>query len=143
VHASEEDEKAVMAASEQFYVALNIMFTGDAEPIKEVWSRADDITYMGPAGGLTVGWDEIAKIWEMHAAQKLGGAVKAENVHVTVGQDIAITQCYEMGENTSQDGKLQKVSIRATNIFRKENGNWKMIGHHTDLLPFLENAEKA
>jgi ketosteroid isomerase-like protein len=31
-----------------------------------------------------------------------------------------------------------QVSIRATNLFRKENGAWKMIGHHTDLLPFLE-----
>jgi len=28
------------------------------------------------------------------------------------------------------------VSIRATNVFRKEGGQWKMIGHHTDLLPF-------
>ena len=26
-------------------------------------------------------------------------------------------------------------SIRATNIFRKEDGQWKMIGHHVDLLP--------
>ena len=35
------------------------------------------------------------------------------------------------------DGKPQAVSIRATNLFRKEDGTWKMIGHHTDLLPFL------
>jgi ketosteroid isomerase-like protein len=33
----------------------------------------------------------------------------------------------------------EKVSIRATNIYRKENGQWKMIGHHTDLLPYLAN----
>ncbi len=28
------------------------------------------------------------------------------------------------------------VSLRATNVFSKENGAWKMIGHHTDMLPF-------
>ena len=33
------------------------------------------------------------------------------------------------------EGEIQKVSIRATNIFRKEDGQWKMIGHHVDLLP--------
>ena len=31
-------------------------------------------------------------------------------------------------------GKAEKVSIRVTNVFRKENGAWKVIGHHTDLL---------
>jgi hypothetical protein len=35
------------------------------------------------------------------------------------------------------------VSIRATNLFRKESGAWKMIGHHTDLLPFLESSLKV
>jgi ketosteroid isomerase-like protein len=43
----------------------------------------------------------------------------------------------EVGDNVV-DGKPQQVSIRATNTFRKENGQWKMIGHHTDLLPFLQ-----
>ena len=36
------------------------------------------------------------------------------------------------------EGRPLQVSIRATNIFRKEKGEWKMIGHHTDLLPFLD-----
>jgi ketosteroid isomerase-like protein len=35
------------------------------------------------------------------------------------------------------NGQPQTVTIRATNIFRRENGQWKMIGHHTDLLTFL------
>jgi len=35
------------------------------------------------------------------------------------------------------DGKAEKVMLRATNVFRKENEQWKMIGHHTDTLPFL------
>lgn len=143
VQASEEDEKAVMSAADQFYVALNAMFKGDVGPMQEVWSHADDVTYMGPAGGLTVGWDQILKIWEMHAAQKLGGEVKPADTHMTVGQDLAFTQNYEIGENTSKDGKPEKVSIRVTNIFRKENGKWKMIGHHTDLLPFLGKSESA
>jgi ketosteroid isomerase-like protein len=60
-------------------------------------------------------------------------------MEITVGQDLAITHNFEVGENYDKDGNLQKVSIRATNMFRKEDGQWKMIGHHTDLLPYLEN----
>jgi ketosteroid isomerase-like protein len=42
-----------------------------------------------------------------------------------------------VGSNLDAEGRPLQVSIRATNVFRKENGDWKMIGHHTDLLPFL------
>ncbi len=57
-------------------------------------------------------------------------------MQITVGRDLAVTQNYEKGENTDEEGKIRKVSIRATNVYRKEDGEWKMIGHHTDLLPF-------
>lgn len=68
---------------------------------------------------------------------KLGGKVEATDMRITVGRDIALTHNYENGENTNARGERQKVSIRATNVFRKEGGKWKMIGHHTDLLPYL------
>lgn len=136
--ASADDEKAVMNAAAQFYTALNLMFTGDLSQMKEVWSHADDVTYMGPGGGFQVGWDHVLKIWEEQAAMKLGGKVEPAEMRIAVGQDIAVTQNYEKGENTNAKGETQKVSIRATNVFRKENGKWRMISHHTDLLPFLE-----
>jgi ketosteroid isomerase-like protein len=133
-----DDEKAVMQAATQFYAALNAMFTGDLGPMKEVWSHEDDVTYMGPGSGFQVGWDQVLANWEAQAAMKLGGEVKPEDMHITVGRDIAVTHNYEKGKNINAEGKTQMVSIRATSLFRKEDGKWKMIGHHTDLLPFLE-----
>ncbi len=132
------DEKAVQAAADKFYSALNAMFTGDIEPMKAVWSHADDVTYMGPGGGLLSGWADVAAIWEKQAALKLGGQVVPQDMKMIMGQDFAVTSNYELGENTDKDGKVQKVSIRATNVFRKENGEWKMVSHHTDLLPYLQ-----
>ncbi len=136
--ASEIDEKAVKQAVSQFYVALNEMFKGKIEPMKEVWSHAGDVTYMGPTGGIKIGWQQVLADWEAQAAMKLGGVVKPEGMHIIVGQDIAVTTNYEKGSNVDSEGKPIEVSIRATNIFRKEDGKWKMIGHHTDLLPFLQ-----
>ena len=134
--AAEADEQAVKQANAKFYAALNAMFEGETEPMIAVWSHAEDVTYMGPGGGMLVGWDAVSAKWESQAAIKLGGTIQPEKIHVNVGQDTAIVDCYEIGENFV-DGKPQKVSLRATNVFRKENGQWKMIGHHTDLLPFL------
>jgi ketosteroid isomerase-like protein len=95
------------------------------------------VTYMGPDGKYIVGWDQVVSNWKSQAAKKLGGQITAENVHMTVGQDLATVESIEVGENIV-DGKTTKVSIRATNTYRKENGQWKMIGHHTDKLPFLD-----
>jgi ketosteroid isomerase-like protein len=132
----QSDEQAVQQAAEKFYTALNNMFKGDLKLMNEVWSHNDDVTYMGPAGGIQRGWNDVFATWEAQAAKNLGGKVEAKNINITFGPDLATFTCYEEGENFV-NGKPQKVSIRATNTFRKENGEWKMIGHHTDLLPFL------
>ncbi len=141
--AARADESAVGAASAQFYAALNAMFAGDVTPMKAVWSHRDDVTYMGPGGGVQVGWEPVLAMWEKQAAMKLGGSVKPTDLHVTVGSELAVVSTVERGENTNADGKTETVSIRATNLFRKENGTWKMIGHHTDLLPFLESPPQV
>jgi ketosteroid isomerase-like protein len=138
VGAAGTDEAAVAEAAARFYSALNAMFTGNLTPMKEVWSHKPDVTYMGPGGGFQVGWDQVSAEWEAQAAKKLGGSVKPQGTRITVGSEIAIVSNYEEGENTNVSGKAAKVSIRATNLFRKEGGTWKMIGHHTDLLPFLQ-----
>jgi ketosteroid isomerase-like protein len=136
-----DETKAVEQATAQFYTSLNSMFTGDTAPMQEIWSHADDVTYLGPDGGIKVGWNEVRQIWEAQAALKLGGKVEPSETHITVGKDLAITQCLEQGNNLDAQGRSVQVSIRATNVFRNENGTWKMIGHHTDLLPFLERQQ--
>ncbi len=135
--AAEADEQAVRAATAQFYVALHAMFRGDVGPMTQVWSHAADVTYMGPGGGFEVGWQKVRANWEAQAAKKLGGEVKPVEMRLEVGPKLAVVQNYEQGENSNADGKPQSVSIRATSVFRKEGGQWKMIGHHTDLLPYL------
>jgi ketosteroid isomerase-like protein len=136
--AEQKDEEAVGKAAARFYAALNTLFKGDVGPMKEVWSHADDVTYMGPAGGFQVGWSQVQASWESQAAMKLGGHVEATEIRINAGQELAVTHNYEKGENKAADGKVETVLIRATNLFRKENGEWKMIGHHTDLLPHLQ-----
>lgn len=132
-----DETAAVLAANAQFYAALNKMFTGDVNPIEAIWSHADDVTYMGPTGGFEHGWQAVLKDWEGQAAIKLGGRVTPVDMHAVVGQDVAVVSDYEEGENTNAKGKVVRLRLRATNIFRKEDGQWKMVGHHTDKLPYL------
>ena len=99
--AADDDQKAVARAAAQFYTALNAMFTGDLTAMTAVWSHADDVTFMGPGGGFQVGWEQVSAIWKAQAAMKLGGTVKPDGMHITVGDDLAIASNFEKGENTN------------------------------------------
>ena len=137
------DAQAVADASARFYAALNALFTGDAAPMAQVWSHRDDITYMGPSGGYQVGWAQVGPVWDQQASLKLGGRIEPTGARTVLSGDIAVVSLVEVGENTNADGKPAQVSIRATNVFRRGDGVWKMIGHHTDLLPFLAAPQQV
>jgi len=135
--AADADTQAVTAAVAGFHDALNVLFTGDAAPMKAVWSHADDVSYMGPSGGRQVGWAQVEPYWDKQAARKLGGKVVVADLHLTVAPTLAVAHYVEKGENII-DGTPQPVFIRTTTTFRKEAGQWKVIGHHTDTLAYLQ-----
>ena len=135
--AADDDTQTVKAAVAKFNDALNTLFTGDAAPMKAIWSHAADVVYMGPVGGMQVGWSQIEPYWDKQASKKLGGKVDAVDMHITASPTLGVVHYYEKGENVI-DGKPQPVNIRTTTTFRKEGGLWKVIGHHTDMLSFLQ-----
>jgi ketosteroid isomerase-like protein len=92
---------------------------------------------MGPNGQVEHGWSAVLKAWQSQAAMKLGGKVEPTDMQAIAGSDVAVVTEYEVGENTNANGKVEHVKLRATNSFRKEGGAWKMVGHHTDTLPYL------
>ena len=130
---SANEEAAVIDAAKGFYAALNALFAGDMGPMEAVWSHRDDVTYMGPYGDYRVGWAQVRESWVEQTAMKLGGEVEPDEIEVTVGSDLAIVHNREVGHVFPQ-GHDEAVFLRATNLFRKEDGRWKMIGHHADRL---------
>ena len=120
-------------ASKAFYSALNDLLGGDVEPMTELWSHADDVTYMSPFGELLVGWDAVRASWDAQADQRLGGRVEPEDLHQFSSDGLGFVVGFERGA-VEVDGKSTPVDIRATSMYRVEDGRWLMIGHHTDPL---------
>jgi len=130
------NEQAVLAATDNFYIALNILFTGDSQPMKNAWSHAADAVYMGPDGLYLIGWEKIEQMWNSVAAMKLGGRVNPQQLHTVIGTDMALITCVEMGGNEI-NGKSEVVSIRSSTTLHKSSGVWKVIAHQTDLLGYM------
>ncbi len=123
----------VRQASDQFYAALNQMLSrGDASPVKAVWSQGQQGSTMHPIGGREVGREQILAAWDQAGPAFSEGRASADDlVVVALTDDVAYTIGTERFE-----GKVGGESIRgewrATNIYRREDGGWKIVHHHTD-----------
>lgn len=127
-----DNDKAVRAAVDNFYEALNAMFEGDPDPLKNVYSHSADVAYLPAEGGIQVGWDAVFADWKRQANMSLGGKANISDVHIIVGEDLAIAHNATHGHVKRPDGEIADISIRESSAFRKENGCWKMIAHHAD-----------
>jgi ketosteroid isomerase-like protein len=131
-------EEEVRQASDQFYAALNRMANGDAGPMMEVWSHTSDVTTMHPIGGREVGWEQVRVPWEQVAALSSGGQVTLRDSLIRVVGDLAYESGTESGGMTLA-GQHVSFEQRVTNIYRREAGGWKIVHHHTDLSPAMQD----
>jgi ketosteroid isomerase-like protein len=136
-----EDE--IRQASEQFYEALNRAINGDPVPIIEVWSHGSDVTAMHPLGGRETGWEEVRASWEQVAQGFSDGQVSIEDlVVVPLADDVAYTLGTEQGQAKLGEETVS-IDWRVTNIYRREEGEWNVVHHHTDVSPTLVEVLKG
>lgn len=129
-------ENEVRKASEQFYAALNRMANGDASTMADAWSHSATVTTMHPIGGREVGWDEVKGPWGQVSQLASGGQVNLNDQLIQVSGDMAYEVGTEQGQFTMA-GEQVAINQRVTNIYRRENGTWKIVHHHADLSPAM------
>jgi ketosteroid isomerase-like protein len=124
---SQEDE--VRNASDRFYSSLSSM---DVTGLTELWSHADDTTTMHPMGGEQVGWQEVRRSFEEAAAGMSDAHVELIDQRIHASGDLAYETGIERGR-ASLAGEPVEIEQRVTNVYRREDGQWKMVHHHADI----------
>jgi ketosteroid isomerase-like protein len=133
-----EDE--IRQASEQFYASLNRLINGDPGPMMEVCSHGSDVTTMNPRGRINLGWEEVSAGWERVAQSMSDGQVSADDlVVVPQTDDVAYTLGRERGQ-VKVGGEPVLIDLRVTTIYRREDGEWKVVHNHTDVSPTMVEA---
>jgi len=126
------EEAEIRGATLDFYIALNRALQGDLDPLNAVWSHRPDVSNLSAVGGRSVGWTEVHANFPYMVRLYPGGRIVPRDIMVVPGRDMGYSVCTETGRLRSAEGPMVIFNQRATNIFRLEEGKWKLIHHHAD-----------
>jgi ketosteroid isomerase-like protein len=120
---------------EELRAALTAVANGDPEPMKALCSHTDAVSQCGFWGGVESGWAEVGERWEWVASQFVPGlgVVTSETAFLTVSGDMAYGVFIERWRGQFKS-RLEptELMIRATLVFRREDGEWKAVHRHGD-----------
>jgi ketosteroid isomerase-like protein len=127
------------AALRQFLVsfedATSRFINGDAAAWKRLASHRDDVTIMGAWGAYEKSWREADARYDWAAARfrESGAKVNVEYLASEQSGDLAYTVAIERSTVRLVDqSKPAPMALRVTHVFRKEDGNWKLVHRHAD-----------
>jgi ketosteroid isomerase-like protein len=124
------DIEAVRAANRAFFKAFE---SRDIAEMDAVWAHEGQVTCAHPTRPLAVGWPEIREIWKtiLHNVGEIRFDIVDEQIEVH--GDLAWLVCVELVGERLIFGESQ-TELLATNLFRRENGRWLLVHHHSSPL---------
>jgi ketosteroid isomerase-like protein len=109
---------------------------GDAGPRMELWSRQDPVTLFGAAGMFNSGWDELSRTFPKVASNFSKVTDYSFEVLVAdVRGDMAYAVGYERFTGSIAGRPIEEVTVRSTHVYRREEGEWKIVHRHGDNPP--------
>lgn len=119
------------------HAAITEQSQGHPHPFLELWSHAADVTIMAAIGGYQVGFDAVSELLTAASKTQQFDGWQAENVATVLNENLAFTVELEHYAHTV-DGEEKDMTLRATQIYRRENGQWRVIHRHGDILTPIE-----
>jgi ketosteroid isomerase-like protein len=129
-----ETEQFLTAMSERITQAETALHNGDPALRAAMWSRTDPLTLFGAATS-GVGWAEIGPIFEGLGRQFSNcTSYRNEIVAAQARGDLAYVVALEHTTASINGAEPKAYVLRATTIFRREVGEWKVVHRHGDAL---------
>jgi ketosteroid isomerase-like protein len=115
---------------------LEALHNGDPQPRLAMWSTRDPVTLFGAAMPLKSGSDEVSKAFRWIASRWSDCTdQRVDVVAAGVSGDLAYTVTFEH-TSVSVDGvPVEPYTLRVTQVYRREGGEWKVVHRHGDAPP--------
>ena len=104
-------------------------------------SHREDVTFANRRGGIAHGWDVIAQRSKDVASGRREGEASFEIIEKYVSPELACI--VEMERAQAKFGGREEITpyaLRATILFRREEGTWKVAHRHADPISDVQRA---
>ncbi len=127
-----ETDDFLAATMPRYREAETSLHNGDAAPRKAMWSRTSPVTLLGAALSGT-GWADIEPVFD-RLEDTFSDCTSYENEIVAAGAsgDLAYIVAFEHTTASLHGAPPRAYSLRVTTVFRRENGEWKVVHRHAD-----------
>ena len=105
---------------------------GDGAPIAAIATDGDPASFFGPDGKVTKSAAAIKEAY-IKGAKAFGpnGESRLDIVQMAEGGDIAYWSGLQVA-TVEMDGKRVPMTLRITELYRREDGDWKLVHRHAD-----------
>jgi ketosteroid isomerase-like protein len=108
---------------------------GDVEPWASMWSSHDPVTVLGAQVRLRSGRDELLRTFHWLASRFSDPIdLRLDVVAAGVSGDLAYATGFEH-KTVHVDGEPETYTLRVTHVYRREDGEWKIVHRHGDYPP--------
>lgn len=109
--------------------------SGDADSWTKLWSGTDPVTLFGARQSRS-GADAVhAFNQEMGTWFRDCSSYEIELIAAGVSGDLAYTVAYEETTASVKGGPAEPYTLRVTHIYRREQGDWRVVHRHGDAVP--------
>ena len=121
-------------AIEKSHEALAAIIKGNASGYKSLFSQEDDITLGNPFGPYARGRNNVEATLDGAASHYRDGEVTGVDLIATyAATDLSCVVEVERGRaKVGGSAELAAVAVRVTSVFRREDGEWKLVHRHAD-----------
>ena len=120
--------------------AEEAMHNGDPTPRLEMCSKNDPVTLLGAWGPNKSGWDDVSRTSRWVASRFSGcTAYRFDLIAAGASGDLAYTVGFEHTTVSVDGGPPRSNTLRVTHVYRRENGEWKIVHRHGDRPPVDES----
>ncbi|MGE5131771.1 MAG: YybH family protein [Gemmatimonadota bacterium] len=118
---------------QQYHAALDVFVRGTPEPMKALFSRADDVVLANPFGPAVRGWETASARLEYASSRFSDGELSGhDRLASYIAPDLATIYEVEHGKVSVSGGPVTGWVLRTTTTFRREDGTWKVVHRHAD-----------
>jgi ketosteroid isomerase-like protein len=116
--------------------AARAYVSGDPGPLRDIAAQESPASFFGPQGGIVAGSSQVWSAYEQGAAAfGPGGDSHFEVVHMEASGDLAYWVGVQRADvNLAARSERTPMELRITEIFRREDGEWKLVHRHADQL---------